>query len=492
MVLSRIRRNCRRVIARQNQIYLMLRKPLTGAEYLKHLYWKSYNGLLGPTEKANLAQKTVTAAVAAFPGLPVMVAMESLLGEEPKEVEKALPPPHPVRSRRGPRLGKVPISQVFQGQPNPQSATTKKELEPGHSPAKALMSKMPPKGKKKALKKAERKVESKLMQLLSQTASTGAGKRRKRNRKGKGKGKGKGLISNMSMAPAVTYNGVYNTASRVSFAGRDHLPLDFRFPVGVITLTYDGKTLEYITTNIINDNTLGAGMGGAFWVNGTENSYAPDQMDDIFSLFNELDWKSLCFEYIPRVQGGTSTGIQLTWGFSGDPEYARTHIFHIETIGGVSVYAPTEGSIRPMRGSQQFSAWVPKACLDVTSHINQKEQYYTSSWSTATGVFTSIAAASLRQMCPGVLYVSGSDNPIPPGVGTSADPITVTCGNLFMEGSVILKEFSPPQTVAVTSVLSSGTEESVRCKRLHPSFCGVQVQPEERKERTSSKGPPKR
>jgi len=280
----------------------------------------------------------------------------------------------------------------------------------------------------------------------------------------------------MIAAPAVTYNGVYNTSTRMSFFGKDHLPLGFRFPIGKLQLVFDGTTLDYISTNMVMDNVLGLGVGGTYWVNGVNNAYAPDQMDDMFSLFNEIEWKSLCFEYIPRVQGGTSTGIQLTWAFSGDPEYARTHNFATQSIGGNTVYCPTEGSIRPMRGSNQFSAWVPKACLDVTEHINQKEQYYTSTWNNVPGTYISTAAATLRQCCPGCMYISGSDNVAPAGTGTSVSVITVMCGTLFMEGSVVLKEFSPPQLlpastlqVSPSSSSTSTTTEVLRgCKRLHP------------------------
>ena len=217
--------------------------------------------------------------------------------------------------------------------------------------------------------------------------------------------------------------------------------VNFRIRIGAVQLKYYLDTGAYINTVIAGPTMQ---LGSTYYPFALHQLYTPVMLLQLTELFTKYKWTRLCFEYVPRVSGGTSSPFALTWAYSDDPQYPFSHSWTNAALTAGFAYTPTESQLASMEGAKQFPAWQPFACMDVTKHLDKKEWMFL-----ANPFYDDVSpqlygdTAALRQSCPGVLAISGSENTFTTS-GTDHTATTVTVGTLFYSGSLVLNEFNPP------------------------------------------------
>jgi hypothetical protein len=269
--------------------------------------------------------------------------------------------------------------------------------------------------------------------------------KKKQKKQGKGnqsplKSGSKGLI-NKIMAPPVTYAGEYNTGTYMRWGLVNGNPVAvFRIKIGTVTLNYYNDTGAYYNTSIV---VAAGSLGGVHFPFAVHNLYTPAMLLQLNELFSKDRWSKLCYEFVPRATGGTGSGYALTWAFTDDPAYAPAHLWSTSATGIGSGYNPSESQIASMEGARQFPVWLPEACMDASKHLDKKWLFTSNPYIDDSGPLVVNATADLRQSCPGMLAISGSDNTFPSG-GTTHAVISTTVGSLFYSGAIELQEFNPP------------------------------------------------
>lgn len=243
-------------------------------------------------------------------------------------------------------------------------------------------------------------------------------------------GVGGSLLKSL-VAPPTNYSGTYRASPFIRFGGGTRpgsLRLDYRLKVGTVTLNYATIT-GIASVSVINSG--GTQTQGTHFYCPANVFYYPDPVNTFAKLFSMWKSNGVCYEFVPRVAGGTTSGISLTVGWTEDPVYPDTHSW----TNGSGGWQPTEAQVSVLEQAVQFPVWVPQQCIKVDA---KKEWLYSTAASFDTRVDLADEPADIRMQYAGILALSGSDNP--PGTpGTAA-----VLGSLYAQGSVEFHELASP------------------------------------------------
>lgn len=239
------------------------------------------------------------------------------------------------------------------------------------------------------------------------------------------------------MAPPTTYAGVYGASPYMHFSSgsqRGGLRMHFRQRVGVVYLNYDGLGDPF--ANVVTGDSLNSSYGTHGFCPANP-WYFSTPIQTICSLFTNWMMESACYEFVPRIQGGTSNGIALTWGWTTDAAYPEDHGW-FEQVGGGG-FSPSEAQVAVLPGATQFPAWIPQQCLVVRPR--EKKWLYSVGADRTTWVGSADDPADLRQQYSGMMCVAGNEN-------SSGTPGSfVILGSLYVTGTIDLNELVSPATV---------------------------------------------
>lgn len=281
----------------------------------------------------------------------------------------------------------------------------------------------------------------------------------KKQAKGKKKAKNKAMVGSRSnrrvITPPVAFGLSIGTGPGVIFEGRGEiLKITFRVKILTVFLAYDTTglpTLQLWTNN--SHNVLGS------YFLGPNYYYMPEPIDPFIRRFMRIRWLKACFEYTPRVAGGTSSGNAITWAWMEDccGPSARGYPY----VSGQGFW-PEEEDLAEISGSRQFPAWEPSECLDVSKTLDSKSWLYTAGPDFGQAFDIADVSANQRQYYPGVLLVAGNDN----AHGTASTQAVQ--GSIWLNCTIELKDLVPPVTQTVSAVGPSKTkvEEEKQPKRV--------------------------
>lgn len=253
---------------------------------------------------------------------------------------------------------------------------------------------------------------------------------------------GKKLVKSI-VAPATNYAGTYSTGTYCKLVNKgSYNEIHSRVRVAYVTLYYpEGSSTPILRIWLSNGPS---NSYGSYFLGGNSD-YLAEPVWDILTMWSEFRHQNVCFEFTPRVQGGTSSGFAVTWGFSADANYAQSHSFvHLTSLG--NGYQTDEQSIAQMDGSTQFPAWVPTSCYDCTSKLDRKWRYVNGP-DQNTYFNPGDSAADQRQTYAGCLFMAGDENY---RVDTS-EVEEVILGSLYMKSIIGVREFTPVASASVTS-----------------------------------------
>jgi hypothetical protein len=247
------------------------------------------------------------------------------------------------------------------------------------------------------------------------------------------------------IAPPTAYGVSIGTGPGITFEGKGEiLKISFRVKILTVFLAYDvsgNPSLQLWTTNA--HNCLGA------YFLGPNPWYMPEPIIPFLERFMRIKWTRACFEYAPRVAGGTSSGNAITWAWMEDccGPAARGYPY----ASGLG-YTPSEEQLSQISGSRQFPSWEPTECLDATKMLDSKSWLYTAGPDFGSAFDNSDISANQRQFYPGVLLVAGNDNSTGPA---STEAVQ---GSIWLHCTVELKDLVPPNNQHVTLMRASKTQ----------------------------------
>lgn len=236
----------------------------------------------------------------------------------------------------------------------------------------------------------------------------------------------------------------------IEFEGRGStLTINFRIKILSVLISYDGSGLPGIQLFTASGahNVLGS------WFLGANPYYMPEPIIPFIIRFMRLRFKKVCFEYTPRVAGGTSSGNALTWAWMQDCCGPESHGYAFFSGFG---YGVSEEQLSQISGSRQFPVWEPSECLDVTGHLDTKQWFYCAGPDFNTAFSGSDVSADQRQFYGGVLLVAANDN------SPSTENTTATQGAIWLRGSIELKDLVPPATAQVSLSTMRGRKLPVK------------------------------
>lgn len=363
----------------------------------------------------------------------------------------------PISNENKPYKTKSPrfMGDVGTGGSTDSSITSSSEISMSSKEAKKALKNKIKKDVARAARKASRQTGKKLTpgQYKAWVRSQ-AKMARERHSEFKMSGKKQESLLRKVTAPPTTYQGSYNAGPKIGFSTskQGNLIANVRIKLADVQLQYDGASAIPKTCMIVTSNSFAANIKGSMYLGGVEE-YTPDPMFTFMTLFNEYRYLQACYEFTPRVKGGTTSNVSLTWCFNSDPCYPETHGIDTDGSGINFGFLPTEDQIGQMDGAIQYSAWVPDSCFDATPQLDKKWRYISGS-DFNDAISLSDSSAVQRQTYAGVLLVSGDKN-----LQEDLVEINQTIGQMYFTFRIELKGFGPPINNNITFM------QSLRCLR---------------------------
>jgi len=174
-------------------------------------------------------------------------------------------------------------------------------------------------------------------------------------------------------------------------------------------------------------------IAGTYFLCPANSAYMPAPLQTFANLFSKWRMEDVCFEFVPRVVGGTSSGFYMTWGWSNDPIYPDDHSWN--NVSGAG-WQPYESQVAMLPNAKQFPAWIPQQCMRIKS--DDSKWLYSIASEFNTPVVGSDVPADVRSQYPGVMAIAGNEN----SPNTSAASTTVLLGNIYVEGTFQFSELT--------------------------------------------------
>lgn len=407
-------------------------------DYLKDLYHRNAQALKG--KAANAIQGYLSDALAGA-SLPLAVALDQVIPEKKRKeiVESAID----LVDTRMQTFAKQAMESMRASKDAIRDQNRMKGLQRAQEKkARMLAGKQKPKSPVGVKPQISKLGYHPANQVLTVQMPKAKGKKGKKGGKLKGKPKrqGKGMavkgqsqrILDRVIAPATTYSGVYNSGQYVRFSAGDRagdLRLHYRTRVLAVQIAYDGSGNPEL--QMVKGSTV---IAGTFAVCPANNFFFPAPLQTFASLFTKWKMENTCFEFVPRVAGGTSTGLYMTWAWTNDPVYPDEHGWTYSSGHG---WYPLETQVAMLPNAKQFPTWVPSECMRVTTD-DPKRWLYSIASDLNAPISTNDVVSDVRAQYSGMMVAAGNENT----VNTSAANSTVMVGNIYVEGTFQFSELT--------------------------------------------------
>jgi hypothetical protein len=259
-----------------------------------------------------------------------------------------------------------------------------------------------------------------------------------------------GTVISKLIAPPTTYSGVYNSGQFIRFSSGDNpsdLRIHYRTRVMTVAISYD-LTGSPNAKLLVRSNS----NAGTYFLCPSNLYYSADPLYTFANMFSKWKMEGVCFEFVPRVSGGTGTGIYVTWGWSNDPVFPDSHGWNYLVGFG---WQPTEAQVATLANAKQFPAWVPQECLRIKS--DEKKWLSTVAADFNTAVSGADVVSDVRSQYSGMLCMGGNEN----SVSTASAGTTVTVGNIYIEGTFQFSELSTGNVVDPSTTKKSKAADLV-------------------------------